>query len=131
MPSVAVRAAASSIARGMPSRRRQTAPAIVALGASRTKRPIHRLRPRHEQLDGSRLQQVLSILDSFRRHLERGHSVDVLARGAERFAAGRQDAGVRIGAQQGLVEDVVVGVFKKNVCCYYVWFVFEDESGVS
>ncbi len=70
--------------------------------AARVRReaPVHRSRPRHEQLDGGGFQQMLPILGSLRRQREREHAIDVLPRRAERLAAGRHDAGVRIGVQQ-------------------------------
>jgi hypothetical protein len=83
----------------MPSRRRQTAPAIAARARVQGEAQLHRLRPRHEQLDGGCFQQILVILDSLRRHLEREDPVDVLSRRAQRLAAGRHHMRVWIGAQ--------------------------------
>ncbi len=61
---------------------------------------VHRSRPRHKQLDGGGFEQILAILGSLGRQVEREHSIDVLPRRAERLATGGHDAGVRIGVQQ-------------------------------
>ena len=95
-----MRAAASSIASGIPSSRRQIAPAIGAAAVVQKEPPVQRLRPRHEQLDRGRVQHILVLLAALRGHLKREHPVDVLPRRAQRLAAGRQHSRVRIGAQQ-------------------------------
>ena len=76
---------------------------IAALARVRREARLRRARPRHEQLDRGRVAaDRCAIGRRLRRHLERRHAIDVLARRAQRLAAGREDARVRTGAQQRL-----------------------------
>ena len=61
---------------------------------------IGRACARNEQLHRTVTQQLVLILRAFGRHAEGRDTIDVLTRCAQRFAAGRQDAGHRVSTQQ-------------------------------
>ena len=86
----AARAAASSIASGMPSRRRQILDHRGRFAARQREMRIDGLRARHEQLDRARVRPQSGVAAV--RHRERAQPVHVLVGGLERFLARHQHA---------------------------------------
>ena len=102
MPSVAARAAANSMASGMPSSRRQIAAIVGRSSARGDEVRLQRLRSGDEKLHRAVPQDVVRVHRFRGRHFERRNAIDVLAVDPQNFAARRQYRGARAPAHEHL-----------------------------